>query len=43
MVAADEVDTLGIAELKADQERDGLDAKEAAIDVVAWKEKSGQG
>lgn len=41
VVAADKVDALGIAKFEADQKRDGLDAKEAAIDVVAYREKSG--
>ena len=35
MVTADEVDAVGVAEFKADEERDGLDAEETAIDVVA--------
>jgi len=37
VVAADEVDALGVAELEAHEERDGLDAKHAAVHVVAWR------
>lgn len=48
VVAADEVDSLRVAEFKADKERDGLDAKETSIDVVAciqqkWLGKNGLG
>jgi hypothetical protein len=35
VVAADEVHALWVAQLEADEERDGLDAEEAAVDVVA--------
>ena len=36
VVAADEVDAGGVAEFEADEEGDGFDAEEAAVDVVAW-------
>jgi hypothetical protein len=35
VVATDEVDAVGVAEFEADEEGDGLDAEEAAVDVVA--------
>lgn len=37
VVATDEVDAVRVAELEAHQERDCLDAEEAAVDIVAWK------
>jgi len=35
VVAADEVDAMRVAEFETDQQRDGFDTEEAAIDVVA--------
>jgi hypothetical protein len=37
VVAADEVHAVGVAEFEADEEGDGFDAEEAAVDVVAWR------
>ena len=34
VVSADEVHALRVAEFEADEERDGFDAEEAAVDVV---------
>ena len=36
VVAADEVDAVRIAEFETDQQRDGFDTEEAAINVVAY-------
>lgn len=36
VVAADEVHAVGVAEFEADEEGDGFDAEEAAVDIVAW-------
>lgn len=40
VVAADEVDAMRVAELETDEQRDGFDTKEAAINVVtyAWSD-----
>lgn len=38
VIAADEVDAVRIAQLEADEERDGFDAKKAAVDVVTCEE-----
>lgn len=35
VVAADEVDAVWVAEFEADEEGDGFDAEEAAVDVVS--------
>jgi hypothetical protein len=35
VVAADEVDAVGVAQFETDQQRDGFDAEEAPINVVA--------
>ncbi len=35
MVAADEVDAVGVAEFEADEQGDCFDAEETTIDVVA--------
>jgi len=35
VVAADELYALGVSELEAREERDGLDGMEAAVDIVA--------
>jgi hypothetical protein len=40
VVAADEVHALRVAEFEADEEGDGLDAEEAAVDVVACEVSS---
>lgn len=44
VVAADEMNAMGIAKFETDQKRDGLYTKEAAINVVAyaWSERCGQ-
>ena len=36
VVAADEVDSVGVAEFQADEEGDGFDAEEAAVDIVTF-------
>lgn len=36
VVAADEVDAGWVAQFEADEEGDGFDGEEAAVDVVAW-------
>lgn len=43
VVAADELDAVRVPQLEARQERDGLDAEEAAVDVVAEEEVVGFG
>lgn len=35
VVAADQVDAVGVSKLEADEEGDGFDGEEAAVDVVA--------
>jgi hypothetical protein len=42
VVAADEVHAVRVAEFEADEEGDGLDAEEAAVDVVACTERKCQ-
>lgn len=36
MVPSDELNSVWIPQLETREERDGLDAEEAAVDVVAW-------
>jgi hypothetical protein len=36
VVPSDELDAIWISELEAGEEGDGLDAKEASIDVIPW-------
>jgi hypothetical protein len=38
VVAADEVNSVRVAQFEADEEGDGFDAEEAAVDVVAWRD-----
>jgi len=40
VVATDQVDSGRVAEFEADEEGDGFDAEEAAVDVVAYKDLS---
>lgn len=37
VVAADEVDAVGIAQLQADKEGDGLNGEEPAVDIIACR------
>ena len=37
MVSPDEMDTVGIPQFEADQKRDGFNAEETAVDIVACK------
>ena len=41
MVAPDEVHALRVSEFEADEEGDGFDAEEAAVDVVACGRRGG--
>lgn len=36
MVAADEVDSLWVAKLEADEEGDRFDRKETSVDIITW-------
>ena len=38
VVAADELYSVGIAQFEAGEERDGLDAEQAAVDIVAQEQ-----
>ena len=40
VVAADEVDSVGVSKLEAHEERYRLNAEHSAIDIVAWREGS---
>ena len=37
MVAADEVDSMWVAKLEADEEGDRFDRKEASVYIITWK------
>ena len=37
MVAADEVDSMWVAKLEADEEGDRFDRKEASVDIITWR------
>ena len=37
VVATDEGDALGVADFEGEEEEEGLDAVEAAVDEVAWR------
>lgn len=37
MVAADEVDSMWVAELEADKEGNCFDRKEPPIDIITWR------
>ena len=43
VIAADELDAVRVPQLEAREERDGLDAEQAAVDVVAEEEVVGVG
>lgn len=42
MVAADEVDAVRVAQLQADEEGDGLNGEESAVDIIACRELAKQ-
>lgn len=37
MVSTDQVDAVGVAEFEANEQGDGLNAEETAVDIVAYK------
>ena len=37
MVAADEVDSMWVAKLEADEEGDCFNRKEASVDIITWR------
>ena len=37
MVAADEVDSMWVAKLEADEEGDRFDREEASVDIITWR------
>ena len=37
MVAADEVDSMRVTKLEADEEGDRFDREEASVDIITWR------
>lgn len=40
MVAADEVDSMWVAKLEADEEGNCFDREEASVDIITWRDVS---